>query len=252
MERVTIGGDRPDAGPVAPVKSDRPEGVPEKFWNKETKSVNTDALLKSYSELEKRAAASEPVAPAPTPAVEPAAGGDSLTISTADAVKANLFTAEEASAWGKEFTAGGLKAETYKTLESRGLNRDIVDSWLAGQQALMQNQISTAHALAGGKDKYEQMATWAKANLSPAERDAYNAAVAQSGAGRDNAIRGLTARWAQAEGSPSERHVGATGAMQADPGFRSTAELIVAIKDPRYKKDPAYRADVERRARALS
>ena len=33
---------------------DRPEHIPEKFWDSETKSVRTDDVLKSYSELEKR------------------------------------------------------------------------------------------------------------------------------------------------------------------------------------------------------
>ncbi len=35
------------------VNDDRPENVPEKFWDPKTKSIRTEALLKSYSELEK-------------------------------------------------------------------------------------------------------------------------------------------------------------------------------------------------------
>jgi len=34
--------------------TERPDNVPEKFWNKEKKELNVEALLKSYKELEKK------------------------------------------------------------------------------------------------------------------------------------------------------------------------------------------------------
>lgn len=44
-------------------KTGRPSNVPEKFWNSETKAIRSDAVLKSYTELEKRAGSGE-LAPA--------------------------------------------------------------------------------------------------------------------------------------------------------------------------------------------
>ncbi|HJL18345.1 MAG TPA: hypothetical protein RMH99_21965 [Sandaracinaceae bacterium LLY-WYZ-13_1] len=38
----------------APAPAERPEGVPEKFWDPEAGALRTDALLKSYLELERR------------------------------------------------------------------------------------------------------------------------------------------------------------------------------------------------------
>ena len=45
-EERTVNEDSATAGP--------PEGVPEKFWDKETNQVRIDALAKSYQELERK------------------------------------------------------------------------------------------------------------------------------------------------------------------------------------------------------
>jgi hypothetical protein len=41
-------------GPAVDERPDRPSGVPEKFWNPETGAIRTEALLKSYLELERK------------------------------------------------------------------------------------------------------------------------------------------------------------------------------------------------------
>lgn len=45
---------------LSPSIASRPSGVPEKFWDAETGSIRTDALLRSYGELEKRLGRSVP------------------------------------------------------------------------------------------------------------------------------------------------------------------------------------------------
>jgi hypothetical protein len=44
----------PDTGEPAQAPADRPAGVPEKFWDREAGAIRTDALLKSYVELERK------------------------------------------------------------------------------------------------------------------------------------------------------------------------------------------------------
>ena len=44
----------PDASEPAEAPAARPAGVPEKFWDREAGSIRTDALLKSYVELERK------------------------------------------------------------------------------------------------------------------------------------------------------------------------------------------------------
>jgi hypothetical protein len=41
-------------GPSAEASTDRPAGVPDKFWDREAGAIRTDALLKSYIELERK------------------------------------------------------------------------------------------------------------------------------------------------------------------------------------------------------
>ena len=44
----------PDGSEPAQAPAARPPGVPEKFWDREAGSIRTDALLKSYVELERK------------------------------------------------------------------------------------------------------------------------------------------------------------------------------------------------------
>jgi hypothetical protein len=44
----------PDVSEPAQGPADRPAGVPEKFWDREAGAIRTDALLKSYVELERK------------------------------------------------------------------------------------------------------------------------------------------------------------------------------------------------------
>lgn len=53
----------PDGSAMPPLssKADKPDGVPEKFWDADTKTVRTDALLTSYLALEKKLSRMVPV-----------------------------------------------------------------------------------------------------------------------------------------------------------------------------------------------
>jgi hypothetical protein len=44
----------PDGSAPAEAPATRPPGVPEKFWDREARAIRTDALLKSYVELERK------------------------------------------------------------------------------------------------------------------------------------------------------------------------------------------------------
>jgi len=57
------------------------------------------------------------------------------------------------------------------------------------------------------------------------------------------AAQALNARYQDAVGYDGEMLTGSAPRNTGD-GFRSQAELVAAMSDPRYDKDPAYRADV--------
>lgn len=237
---AAAGGGAPAAAPPAPAA--RPDGVPEKFWNAETGTVNTEALLKSYTELEAKASG-KPADPAPAPA------SNKLEVPAADAAAdaAVASAGLDMAALRAEFAAEGkLSDASVAALAAKGIGQDAIDAYIAGQQALQaQYDADVMSATPGGAEKYTDMVTWAKANLSDAEINAYNKAVTSGDQAQAKlAVLGLGARFTASVGSEPNLIGGNTNTAPTDI-FESTAQVVEAMKDPRYGKDPAYRAQVQ-------
>jgi hypothetical protein len=223
-----------------PAAAQRPEHVPEKFWDAVKGAVNTEALLKSYTELESKGA---------KPAEKPAEGTppEGTPATPEEAVKAAKL---DMDALSQEFlTNGAISEASYKALEGAGISKDMVDSYIAGQVALAQAHDAQGFAIAGGQEQYMQMTQWAAANLSAEDQAAFNTAVAGSAAQMKQAITALKAQYEAARGTDPTLLGGrqAAGGSEADTPFASRAEVVTAMSDPRYRKDSAYRAVVERR-----
>jgi hypothetical protein len=58
------------------------------------------------------------------------------------------------------------------------------------------------------------------------------------------AVKGLYAQYSAATAEPSLLG-GNAGQSSGYDGFRSTSEVVQAMKDPRYSSDEAYRKDVQ-------
>jgi Phage T7 capsid assembly protein len=235
--KATVQGthEAPVTPPVDGAKPARPEHVPEKFWNAEKGTVDTDALLKSYTELEKGKA----------PADEKPPEGE--TDPAAEAVKAAQL---DMGTLSEEFAqAGKLSDASYAALEKAGIPKATVDQYIAGQQALAGARDAEGFALAGGQEQYGKMVQWALANLSEAEQSAFDTAVVGSPASMNQAITALKSKYEAANGSDPKLLGGQQGGggSEGDTPFASRAEVTVAMRDPRYSRDPAYRAVVERR-----
>ena len=103
------------------------------------------------------------------------------------------------------------------------------------------NQIKNT---AGGEEGYNQLMRWSGENLDPADVEAFDALV-DSGNARliRLAVSGLRSEMEKAVGFEGEMVTGRTLNQPADV-FRSQAEVVEAMADPRYDRDPAYRNDV--------
>lgn len=154
----------------------------------------------------------------------------------------------------EEFNNGGeLSEETLERLSQLD-SRELVETWaqyIASQQEQVQQaqisaeQIDSIRNIAGGDQQYQEMLAWAGENLSPDEIAAYDAVMNGGDYGAMYwAAQGLKARFGADVGYEGRTYTGAR-APKAESGFRSQAELARAIADPRYRSDPAYRADVE-------
>lgn len=159
---------------------------------------------------------------------------------------------------GKDFTKyariyyekGELDEESYKELGKEGFPREVVDAYINGLKApkvAAKEVVDSIKASVGGEEAFQQLVEWAKVNLSPEEIKAYNKAIDTSDPDiMRMAVERLRTKYETAYGKPPKLVAGkATNSSQE--GFRSLAEIVSAMKDPRYKSDPAYRADVEAR-----
>lgn len=109
---------------------------------------------------------------------------------------------------------------------------------------LTDEDIEALQDMAGGQEEYGRMLSWASENLSEAEIDMYDD-VMDSGnpAACFFAVQALMAKYGDSTGVDGELLTGKSP-TNVQQGFRSQAELVKAMSDPRYESDPAYRADV--------
>ena len=228
--------------------------IPKKFLN-EDGSVNVEAMAKSYSELEKKmsqpkASSEEQPKDAPKEDKQPEGNKQEPTKVENETQARDLVTSKgiDFDGLAREFAAKGeLSDDTYTKLEAAGINKGTVDAYIQGQVALAEKYQAEAMDLVGGKDAYNEMSNWAKDNLTPGQLKAYNAAVASYDMDTVNlAVQGLKAQYDKANGvAPKRQLMGNTGSSgETIQPFRSRTQYVDAIKDARYERDPAYRADV--------
>jgi len=142
-----------------------------------------------------------------------------------------------------EFASSGeLSEDTYSNLAAKGIERNTVDAYIAGQEALAQQNVGKLQASVGGEGEFNAMIEWATDNLSDSERQGFNTAV-ESEAMAEFAIKGLHARY-KAQAAPNLIE-GGTGTAGASRGYSSAREMTREMADPRYKNDPGFRKMVE-------
>ena len=117
----------------------------------------------------------------------------------------------------------------------------------ADVETLSEAQAQELMDMVGGDKAYKSMLEWAGDNFSKEEVEMYDGVMES---GNPNAIffavQALQARYNDAVGSDGQLLTG-RGAQNTDDSFKSQAELVAAMSDPRYDRDPAYRADLMRR-----
>lgn len=98
--------------------------------------------------------------------------------------------------------------------------------------------------IVGGDQEYQTLIQWAGENMTEKYIDMYDAVMASGDkAAMTFAVEALKAKYQDAVGVEGELLTGKP-AKSTQNVFRSQAEVVRAMKDPRYDNDPAYRADV--------
>ena len=148
--------------------------------------------------------------------------------------------------------SGELSEEDYSKLESKGLPKSLVDTYVAGLQAQNNQTTQSTEGLikeikdsVGGDAEYSKMRTWAQQNLSATEFDDFNS-LFDEGTKPSNikwGVQGLYSQYKNAMGTEPALVTGKSGQSGPAP-FRSSDEVKIAMKDPRYGKDVTYTENV--------
>ena len=152
---------------------------------------------------------------------------------------------------------GQLSDEMYGDLQKAGFNKDMVDSYLKGvresygmaaQEAetpvLSDAEVAEVHSIAGGKQGYEQLMAWASDNISDADAKNFDEVIETGNkAAVTFAVKALMGQYEDAVGRDSNLVTGRKSSPQ--DVYKSMAQVVSDMSDPRYDKDEAFRDDVQ-------
>ena len=152
---------------------------------------------------------------------------------------------------------GALSEETISRFSEMS-SQDLVEAYMemyengqVGQQSqntdMSDAQVNSVMNAAGGEANYNTVVEWAASNLSDRQIDAFDSVVDSGNPAAINiAFQGLQSAYNESNGYEGRMLQGKAPSSSGDV-FRSQAELVSAMGDPRYDTDEAYRDDVLRK-----
>ena len=150
---------------------------------------------------------------------------------------------------------GQLSPETMQQFSEMS-SQELVDAYIEIQQNapgyaqaqgdspdLTDAEMNQVYNSAGGEAEYNRLTAWAAENIPEEKLDAFNSII-------DNgqtvaiqmAVQALRSEYENQEGYEGRMLQGKAG--RPTDAFRSQAEVVAAMSDPRYDRDEAYRQDV--------
>lgn len=112
------------------------------------------------------------------------------------------------------------------------------------KEVLSESDASALKKSVGGDAAYTQMLQWATDNLNEQEISMYDSVMDSGNAGAAYfAMQALSYRYKDSVGVEGNLLQG-KASSNTTKGFKSQAEVVAAMQDPRYDRDPAYRQEV--------
>jgi len=149
---------------------------------------------------------------------------------------------------------GGQLSEDTMRQFSEMSSQELVEAFMEIQENIPANQgydspdltdaeMNQVYNSAGGEAEYNRITSWAAENLEENKLDAFNKLIDQGESiAIQIAVAGLRSEYENQEGYEGRMLTGK--AARTSDGFRSQAEVVAAMADPRYDRDEAYRQDV--------
>ena len=151
----------------------------------------------------------------------------------------------------EEAQAGEYTKETLDKLSNMD-SRDIAQMYLKDksqqseptQSALTEENVTQLKGVVGGEKEYTDMMQWAGTNLTENEQKMYDT-VMDTGdpLAAYFAVQALAYRYNDSKGVDGQMLTGKAPVNEGSK-FRSQAEVVRAMSDPKYDSDPAYRQDI--------
>lgn len=143
---------------------------------------------------------------------------------------------------------GKLSDETFEKLAQMD-SKDLLEAYMQVQsqpqvEDFTAEQVSEIQNFVGGEEQYNNLVGWASQNMPENFVNAFDNLISVGDPDMIKlAVTGLQAAFQEANGYEGRMLSGKPAQTQQDV-FRSQAEVVAAMSDPRYDRDPAYRQDV--------
>jgi len=131
--------------------------------------------------------------------------------------------------------------------EQASNEEDVLEEEPSAEQ-LTEEQANQLFEMVGGEKAYKSMLSWAGENMSKEEIEMYDSVMSSGSANSIYfAVQALNNKYNDSVGNDGQLLTGKRSAAQQNEQFRSQQELVQAMNDPRYDRDPAFRDDVIRK-----
>lgn len=151
-----------------------------------------------------------------------------------------------------EYKEGGLSEESYAELAKVNFSREFIDSYIQGQEALIDQYASSMVEYVGGNEKFAALMQ----HLQATDMTAFNSldeALETRNLDLAKSLLNLAGQsynlkfGKAAKRSVTKRAVQTKVTAPKVQGFTSQADMIKAMSDKRYREDAAYRYEVEQK-----
>lgn len=227
--------------PVVDAVLPEAQAIPEKFQNADG-TLNQDAMLKSYSELESTQS---------NPGIGETGAGDPLDTELTSKEAPGERTPEEGEAFFTGFVEeferdGSISAKSYQEIyKETGLSQKFVDDYFNGQQMIAEANANEVRSAVGGKEEYDRMITWAQGHLNPEALQGFNNNLGSAMQSQDlnqviQVVKGMHAQYNQAVGNSEYNFMDATAAA---PSVSAGTQPFNSAQEAReFQKTAAYRS----------
>ena len=152
--------------------------------------------------------------------------------------------------WEEATSKDDYSKETLEELSNMD-SVDVADMHLRYRQQvedsrpeITEQQVTELKGVAGGEQQYGEMLQWAKDSLNPQEIQMFDTVMERGDPlAAFFAVRSLAYRYQDSQGRDGKMITG-TAPRGDGSQFTSQAEVVEAMSDPRYDRDPAFRQKV--------